>query len=132
MKILQNKGGASALGILGYIIAVILILWGLINLYSLAAPGAGNATGRVIIGLVLIAIGGGLLFFIPKWESRRPQQIEMTQNVDLSGNVNAQKLTCQNCGADLDKDSVAVRAGGIFVNCPYCKSTYQITEEPKW
>lgn len=132
MKSLYNQRGASGLGILGYIIAVILILWGLINLYSLAAPGAANAAGRIIIGLVLMAIGGGLLFMIPRWESRRPQQIEMTQKIDLSGEVNAQKLKCTNCGADLDKDSVTVKAGGIFVNCPYCKSTYQITEEPKW
>ncbi|MBN2223078.1 MAG: hypothetical protein JW765_00230 [Deltaproteobacteria bacterium] len=132
MKALYNKRGASALGILGYIIAVILILWGLINLYSLAAPGAANATGRIIIGVILIAIGAGLLFFIPKWESRRPQQIEMTQKIDLAGDVNAEKMKCQNCGADLDKNSVVVKAGGIFVNCPYCRGTYQITEEPKW
>jgi hypothetical protein len=128
----NHERGASGLGVLGYIIAVILIIWGLINLYSLAAPGASNATGRIIIGLLLIAIGGGLLFFIPRWESRRPMQIEMSQKVDLSGDVNAEKLKCQNCGADLDKNSVTVKAGGIFVNCPYCKSAYQITEQPKW
>jgi hypothetical protein len=132
MKALHDRRGASALGILGYIIGVVLIVWGLINLYSLAAPGATNATGRIIIGLILIAIGGGLLFMIPRWESRRPEQIEMTQKVDLSGDVNAAKLKCQNCGADLDKNSVTVKAGGIFVNCPYCGGTYQITEEPKW
>jgi hypothetical protein len=132
MKIIHDSRGASALGILGYIIAVILIIWGLINLYSLAAPGATNATGRIIIGIILIAIGGGLLFMIPRWESRRPEQIEMTQKIDLAGDVNAQKLKCQNCGADLDKNSVTVKAGGIFVNCPYCGGTYQITEEPKW
>ncbi len=132
MKTIHDTRGASGIGILGYIIAVVLIIWGLINLYSLAAPGAANATGRIIIGLILIAIGGGLLFMIPRWESRRPEQIEMTQKVDLSGDINAQKLKCQNCGADLDKNSVVVKAGGIFVNCPYCGGTYQITEEPKW
>jgi hypothetical protein len=132
MKRQTHERGASGLGVLGYIIAVILIIWGLINLYSLAAPGAANATGRIIIGLLLIAIGGGLLFFIPRWESRRPMQVEMSQKIDLAGDVNAEKLKCQNCGADLDKNSVTVKAGGIFVNCPYCKGTYQITEEPKW
>ncbi len=132
MKTIHDTRGASALGILGYVIGVLLIIWGLINLYSLAAPGATNATGRIIIGVVLMGIGGGLLFMIPRWESRRPEQIEMSQKVDLSGNINAQKLKCQNCGADLDKNSVTVKAGGIFVNCPYCGSTYQITEEPKW
>jgi hypothetical protein len=132
MKIARNQSGASGLGILGYVIAVILILWGLINLYSLAAPGATNATGRIIIGLILIAIGGGLLFMIPRWESRRPEQVEMTQKIDLSGDVNTEKLKCQNCGADLDKNSVVVKAGAVFVNCPYCGGSYQITEEPKW
>jgi hypothetical protein len=132
MKALYDTRGASGLGILGYIIGVVLIGWGLINLYSLAAPGAGNSIGRIIIGLVLVAIGAGLLFMIPRWESRRPEQIEMTQKIDLAGNVNTAKLKCQNCGADLDKNSVAVKSGGIFVNCPYCGGTYQITEEPKW
>jgi hypothetical protein len=132
MKTPFNERGASALGVLGYIIAVVFILWGLINLYSLAAPNAANVTGRIVIGLVLIAIGAGLLFFIPRWESRRPEKIEMTQKIDLSGDINAEKLKCANCGADLDKNSVVVKAGGIFVNCPYCRGTYQITEEPKW
>jgi hypothetical protein len=132
MKTIRNQSGASGLGILGYIIGVVLILWGLINLYSLAAPGATNATGRIIIGLILIGIGGGLLFMIPRWESRRPEQVEMTQKIDLSGDVNTEKLKCQNCGADLDKNSVVVKAGAVFVNCPYCGSSYQITEEPKW
>jgi hypothetical protein len=132
MKIVRNQSGASGLGILGYIIGVVLILWGLINLYSLAAPGATNATGRIIIGLILIGIGGGLLFMIPRWESRRPEQVEMTQKIDLSGDINTEKLKCQNCGADLDKNSVVVKAGAVFVNCPYCGSSYQITEEPKW
>ncbi len=33
MKTLSDKRGATALGILGYIIAVILIIWGALKLY---------------------------------------------------------------------------------------------------
>jgi hypothetical protein len=132
MKTIHDTRGASALGVLGYVIGIAFLLLGLVFFLSLADPNARNVTGRIFIGLICGSVGGGLLFMIPRWESRRPQQIEMTQKVDLSGDINAEKLKCQNCGADLDKNSVAVKAGGIFVNCPYCGGTYQITEEPKW
>jgi len=42
------------------------------------------------------------------------------------------KLKCQSCGAELSKDSVSLVKGAIMINCPYCGSTYQLTEEPKW
>ncbi|GAG08140.1 unnamed protein product, partial [marine sediment metagenome] len=32
----------------------------------------------------------------------------------------------------LDSKSVSVQAGAVFVNCPYCESSYQIEEAPKW
>jgi hypothetical protein len=52
--------------------------------------------------------------------------------VDLSGDITPEKLTCKACGAALAKESVEVRAGGIFVSCPYCHTAYQLEEEPKW
>jgi hypothetical protein len=132
MKRQTHERGASGLGVLGYIIAVIVLVFGLLVFLSLPDAPPNRFMPRIVIGLICVAIGGGLLFFIPRWESRRPMQVEMSQKIDLAGDVNAEKLKCQNCGADLDKNSVTVKAGGIFVNCPYCKGTYQITEEPKW
>jgi uncharacterized Zn-finger protein len=29
-------------------------------------------------------------------------------------------------------DNIQMVAGAPVVNCPYCKTTYQLTEEPKW
>ena len=41
-------------------------------------------------------------------------------------------MTCKNCGGTLERDSIALREGGVFVDCPYCGTSYQIEEEPKW
>jgi DNA-directed RNA polymerase subunit RPC12/RpoP len=41
-------------------------------------------------------------------------------------------MKCRNCGAELSRDSIEVKAGAVFVKCPYCGNDYQVTEEPKW
>jgi len=41
-------------------------------------------------------------------------------------------LKCEKCGGELTKDSITVKEGAIFISCPYCGSTYQMVEEPKW
>ena len=128
----KDDRGASAPAIIGYIFAIILVLFGVINLYSLASPDAVNVVGRIVIAVICLTIGGGLLFFIPKWEAKKPEKIEMVQHIDLSGDISTEKLRCKNCGANLEKDSVTVKAGAVFISCPYCGSTYQITEEPTW
>jgi hypothetical protein len=132
MKIVQNREGVSVLAAIGYIFAILLILFGLINLYSLASPQAVNKAGRIIGALICFAMGGGLIFFITKRTTKMPDKMEVIQKIDLSGDVATEKLTCNNCGASLDKNSVKVKAGAVFINCPYCGSSYQITEEPTW
>jgi len=134
MENLNNKKGASALTAIGYIFAIILILFGLLNLYSLASPDAVNKTGRVIIAFICFALGGGMIFYITKRTTVRPDKMEVKviQEIDLSGDVATEKLKCDNCGANLEKDTVTVKAGAVFVNCPYCGSSYQITEKPTW
>ncbi len=134
MEILRNKKGASVLGTIGLIFAICLILFGLLNLYSLASPAAGNKAGRVIIAIICFVIGGGLIFSITKSATKTPDKMEVKviQKIELSGDVATEKLRCDNCGANLEKDTVKVMAGAVFVNCPYCGSSYQITEKPSW
>jgi hypothetical protein len=110
---------------LAYIIGGAL---GLVGITFLIASAQARTGPRVIIGLVLIAAA---LFIAALARSKVPDQ-RIIQQVDLSGDISPEKLTCKACGAPLDKDSVAVRAGGIFVSCPYCKTSYQLEEEPKW
>jgi len=106
-----------------YILAVLLGFGGLIFLL-----GSQGSVARIITGVVLIA-AGIVLAFLARIKSPQPTVI---QQIDLSGDVHAEHLKCKACGATLDPNSVSVEAGGIFVKCPYCGTSYQLEEEPKW
>jgi hypothetical protein len=41
-------------------------------------------------------------------------------------------LKCKSCGGSLTMDNIKMVAGAPVVSCPYCNSTYQLSEEPKW
>jgi len=41
-------------------------------------------------------------------------------------------MKCKSCGGSLTMDNIKLVAGAPVVNCPYCNTTYQLTEEPKW
>jgi len=118
----------SAGKVIGYIVAAIFVLFGV--LFILATFSQGGKIGWLVIGIVLVAIGLGIIALI-KFRQPKPPQ-EVVQRIDLSGDVGMAKLKCKNCGAELDKGSISVKEGAIFVSCPYCGSTYQMVEEPKW
>ena len=103
-------------------------LLGCAGLLFLVAGGQVNTAPRVIIGVVLLVVAVFLIFFA---RSKAPK-VEVVQRIDLSGDVSVEEMRCQACGATLDSDSVKVEAGAIFVSCPYCGTSYQLEEEPKW
>ena len=90
--------------------------------------GAQGQIGRIIVGVVLFVASGALIAMA----RLRPAQTTIVQQVELSGDVNPQEITCKACGGHLSQKSVQVRGGGIFVNCEYCGAAYQLEEEPKW
>ena len=128
---------------LSYIAAVILILIGLAALFVgiifLWGSGSANAqSGWVGIGVVsaiigLLMIGGGayLISLAGRGKMGAPAQ-NVTLKVDLPANVNMDTLKCKSCGGSLTMDNIQMVAGAPVVNCPYCHTTYQLTEEPKW
>ena len=121
----------SAGKIIGYIIAGILIFFGVLFIWGAFSPQ--GEPGWIVVGIITAAIGLGIIVFIKLREPKpaQPPQ-EIVQKIDLSGEVELEKLKCQNCGAELDQDSIKVREGAIFVSCPYCGTAYQMVEEPKW
>lgn len=118
--------------IAGYIISAILILFGVLFLMSARAEYSANPGGRLITGLGLIGAGIALAVLLKKSQPHPDQKIEIVQKIDLAGKSLPEQMKCKQCGAPLSKDSVAVKEGAVFISCPYCQSTYQITEEPKW
>ncbi len=122
--------------IITYIVAAILILIGLglaviIGLSYIVQSYVGTGAVFLIIGLLLI-VGGAYLIY----QAGRGKMGAVTENVtlkvDLPANVNMDTLKCKSCGGTLTMDNIQMVAGAPVVNCPYCHTTYQLTEEPKW
>ena len=111
--------------LIAYPLAAVLALLGLVFIV-----GAQGQSLSIVVGVILWIGAGGLVWLA----LQRPREMTTTvvQKIDLSGDVNLQDLTCRSCGGNLGNDSVAVRAGAVFIHCPYCGASYQFEEEPKW
>lgn len=112
-----------------YIIAGILILFGV--LFILATFGATGQLYMFVIGAILIAIAFGLIWFASR-QAKAAGPENVTYKVDLSGDVALDTLKCKQCGGTLTPENVKMVAGAPVVTCPFCGTTYQLTEEPKW
>ena len=130
---------------IAYVAAVILILAALpicslsfIFLWGAFSPnGQAGWIGIGIVGLVagLVMVGGGVGIVL--WVGQRARAAaaggpSVTLKVDLPGNVKLDSLKCKSCGGALTTDNIKMVAGAPVVDCPYCHTTYQMTEEPKW
>ncbi len=121
----------SAGKIIGYIVAAILILFGILFIWATFSPE--GEIGWLFIGIISVGIGLGIIALI-KFREPKPAQPpqEIIQKIDLSGDIEMETLKCQKCGGELQKDSISVKQGAVFISCPYCGSAYQMVEEPKW
>jgi len=117
--------------IIAYIAAAILIFFGVLFIWGAFSPD--GSPGWIVIGLVSVVIGFGLIWFAGRKKAGdQTAGQNVTLNIDLPGNVNLESLKCQSCGGVLTMDNIQMVAGAPVVNCPYCKTTYQLTEERKW
>lgn len=117
--------------IISYIIAVIVIFFGVLFILS-AFNGTNSGWGNILIGLILCGIGFVLIFFASRPGPAKPGDTNVTLKVDLPANVNMDTLKCKSCGGALGPEDIKMVAGAPVVTCPYCHTTYQLTEEPKW
>lgn len=111
--------------IVTYVIAAILGFFGL-----MFVVGSQGIFLRIVVGIILF-VAAGILIYLTRV---RPTKEEVThiQKIDLSGDVSLEQLKCRSCGGALSKEHMEVKAGAIFVDCPYCGASYQIEEAPKW
>jgi DNA-directed RNA polymerase subunit RPC12/RpoP len=118
--------------VIGYIMAGILLLFGVLYLLSAFSAQAASPGGRLLVGGILVVIAMGIIVAIRLREPKPEQQVTIHQKIDIGGGVEMETLKCRNCGAELDKSAISVTEGAVMVTCPYCNTTYQIVEEPKW
>ena len=119
----------KAAKIIAYIVAAVLILFGVIFLLGAFSPD--GRSGFILVSLILFGIGFVLIFWASR-QSAQPANPNVTLKVDLPGNVGMDTLKCKSCGGTLGPNNIQMVAGAPVVTCPYCGTTYQLTEEPKW
>lgn len=111
--------------IVSYLVAAVLAFFGFIFI-----AGSQGEILRIVVGVILLAAAA--VFVYMTRVKPQPSQTTIVQKVDLSGDVSLEQIKCQNCNGVLDRNSIEVKAGAIFVNCPYCGASYQFEEAPKW
>ena len=118
----------SAGKIIGYISAAIAIFFGVIFIYGAFSPDGQPVW--LIIGAISVLVGFGIIWFIARKQATGDEEIKV--QIDLSGDVNLDTLTCESCGGQLSPEHISMVAGAPVVACPFCGTSYQLTEEPKW
>ena len=100
-----------------------------------ASGGAQGVTGIGTAGMLIGAIallGGIALIILAVRKTKQETAQNVTYQVDLPGETKISEVKCKSCGGSLTADNIKMVAGAPVVQCPYCGTTYQLTEDPKW
>jgi DNA-directed RNA polymerase subunit RPC12/RpoP len=116
----------KALTILGAIAAVILFFFAIV--FAQAASVQATASRLITSGLLFII--GLAVIMVVYYMTRKPKTI--VQQLEISGQMKGAAIKCPNCGASLDANQIKIVSGVPYVTCPYCGTTFEVTEEPKW
>lgn len=124
--------GAGILFLLG----LCLVGYGVLNVIgSTSAQGSsdwlGFGIGFGFVGVLFLAGGAGLVYLAMRGQKTEVVQ-QVTMQVDLPGDTQIEELKCRSCGGVLSANDIKLVNGAPMVNCPYCNTVYQLTEEPKW
>ena len=118
--------------LIAYIFAAILIFFGILFIWATFSPE--GQIGWLVIGIISVVIGFGVIWFANRRVAAQGGVggDPVSLNIDLPGDVNLDEMKCQSCGGSLTMDNIKMVSGAPVVSCPYCNTTYQLTEEPKW
>lgn len=118
----------------GKIILFVLAAFALIFsfLFFLGAGGQTGSSTYIMIAVILASVGFILIFFATRMKAPEDSTQNVTVNIDLPGEVGMDTIKCKSCGGVLGEKDVKLVAGAPIVTCPYCGTTYQLSEEPKW
>jgi len=119
-----------------FLIGLCLLGYGLINIIG-STSGQGAASwltfglGFSFFGVLFLACGAGLVYAAARAGKTEVVQ-QVTMKVDLPGQTKIEEVKCRSCGGTLSAKDITLANGAPMVNCPYCHTVYQMTEEPKW
>ena len=117
-----------------FLIGLCMVGYGVLSVIgSTSAQGSsswlGFGLGFGVVGLLFLAGGAGMII-----AAQRGTKTEVVQQVkiDLPGQTKIEAMKCRSCGGTLTAENIKIVNGAPMVNCPYCHTVYQLTEEPKW
>jgi len=83
------------------------------------------------VGALALPAGIGVIVMAIRRTKQDTAQ-NVTLKVDLPGDTKIEEMKCKSCGGVLSANDIKLVNGAPMVNCPYCNTVYQLTEEPKW
>jgi hypothetical protein len=124
--------GGMFMRVIAYIAAAILIFFGVLFIWG--AFGSTPHPEWIAVGLVSVLIGFGLIWLAGRKPAISPSgnNQNVSLKIDLPASTKIEALKCNNCGGALKPENIKMVAGAPMVECPFCGTTYQLTEEPKW
>jgi DNA-directed RNA polymerase subunit RPC12/RpoP len=112
--------------VLGAIAVAVVFFFAVI--FALAASVQATLT-RLVTSGILFVIGVTIIVGI-YYTTRKPKTV--IQHLEISGQMKAASIKCPNCGASVDPNQIKIVSGVPYATCPYCGTTFEVTEEPKW
>ena len=112
--------------IIGGIAVAVLFFFAVI--FALASTVQATASRLIISGMLFI-IGVAVIAGI-YYTTRKPKTV--IQHLEVSGQMKAATIKCPHCGAAVDANKIKIVSGVPYATCPYCGTTFEVTEEPKW
>jgi hypothetical protein len=76
-------------------------------------------------------LAGGAAMIVAAQRGTKTEVIQQVK-IDLPGQTKIEEMKCRSCGGTLTADNIKLVNGAPMVNCPFCGTVYQLTEEPKW
>jgi ABC-type transport system involved in multi-copper enzyme maturation permease subunit len=124
-----------AAGIL-FLIGLCLLGYGALSVIGSTSSSPGSnwlafGLGFAFVGVIFLAGGAGLVYAAMRGTKTEVIQ-QVTMKVDLPGETKIEEVKCRSCGGTLSAKDISLANGAPMVNCPYCHTIYQLTEEPKW
>ena len=120
-----------------FLIGICLLGYGALSVIGSTASSAnaswlGFGIGFALVGAIFI--GGGILLIVRSQAkgSAGGGGDNITYKIDLPSQTKVEQMKCNSCGGNLKADNVKMIAGAPTVECPFCGTVYQLTEEPKW
>jgi DNA-directed RNA polymerase subunit RPC12/RpoP len=112
--------------VLGAIAVAVVFFFAVV--FALAASVQATLT-RLITSGILFVIGIAIIVGI-YYANRKPKTV--IQRLEVSGQMKAASIKCPNCGASVEPNQIKIVSGVPYATCPYCGTTFEVTEEPKW